>query len=90
MVLTQVIQVMVMSEVASETLRWDAFLTHGVPVVISDLPPGMKELMWSPISAARLPASARRCPVTFITIEQRIGRRQRLEPDDDLRDPRPR
>src|SRR5262249_35710349 len=32
-------------------LNWDVFVTPGIPVVISDLPPGMTQRMWSRISA---------------------------------------
>jgi hypothetical protein len=37
-------------------------VTPGIPVVINDLPPGMKQRMWSPISALLVDA--------FITVEQ--------------------
>jgi glyoxylase-like metal-dependent hydrolase (beta-lactamase superfamily II) len=42
-----------MTEVADRDLRlhWDVFVTPGIPVVISDLPPRMTQRMWSPISA---------------------------------------
>jgi hypothetical protein len=42
-----------MTEVAHRDipLNWDVFVTPGIPVVISDLPPGMTQRMWSPISA---------------------------------------
>ena len=36
---------------ASELLNWDVFVTPGIPTVTSDLPPGTKQQMWSPISS---------------------------------------
>src|SRR5258708_39796713 len=32
-------------------LNWDVFVTPGIPVVTSDLPPGTRQGMWSPISS---------------------------------------
>src|SRR2546428_5436191 len=32
-------------------LNWDVFVTPGIPTVTSDLPPGTKQQMWSPISS---------------------------------------
>ena len=32
-------------------LNWDVFVTPGIPTVMSDLPPGTKQQMWSPISS---------------------------------------
>ena len=32
-------------------LNWDVLVTPGIPVVTSDLPPGMKQRMFSPISS---------------------------------------
>src|SRR6266404_7051536 len=32
-------------------LRWEVFVTPGIPTVASDLAPGTKHLMWSPISS---------------------------------------
>ena len=43
----------VMTEVATRgdiALNWDVFVTPGIPMVTSDLPPGTKQGMWSPIS----------------------------------------
>jgi hypothetical protein len=34
-------------------LNWDVFVTPGIPTVTSDLPPGTKQAMWSPISSAK-------------------------------------
>jgi hypothetical protein len=44
-----------MIEVATELLplNWDVFVTPGIPTVTSDLPPGTKQAMWSPISSAK-------------------------------------
>lgn len=36
---------------ASETLNWDVFVTPGIPMVTSDLPPGTKQQMWQPIAS---------------------------------------
>jgi glyoxylase-like metal-dependent hydrolase (beta-lactamase superfamily II) len=36
---------------ASELVNWDVFVTPGIPTVTSDLPPGTKQQMWSPISS---------------------------------------
>lgn len=33
------------------TLTFDVHVADGVPVVTSDLPPGQKQRLWSPISA---------------------------------------
>jgi len=32
-------------------LNWDVFVTPGIPMVTSDLPPGTRRGMWSPISS---------------------------------------
>jgi hypothetical protein len=32
-------------------LHWDVFVTPGIPTVMSDLPPGTEQQMWSPISS---------------------------------------
>jgi glyoxylase-like metal-dependent hydrolase (beta-lactamase superfamily II) len=52
-------------------LNWDVFVTPGIPMVTSDLPPGAKQGMWSPISSTLI--SGKRDAVlvdAFITIEQ--------------------
>jgi hypothetical protein len=36
---------------ASKALNWDVFVTPGIPTVTSDLAPGTKQQMWSPISS---------------------------------------
>jgi glyoxylase-like metal-dependent hydrolase (beta-lactamase superfamily II) len=52
-------------------LSWDVFVTPGIPVVTSDLPPGMKQRMWSPISATLISGERDAVLVdAFITVEQ--------------------
>jgi glyoxylase-like metal-dependent hydrolase (beta-lactamase superfamily II) len=53
------------------SLNWDVFVTPGIPMVTSDLPPGTKQGMWSPISSTLI--HGRRDAVlvdAFITVEQ--------------------
>src|SRR6266852_3219315 len=63
-----------MTEVATRgdiPLNWEVFVTPGIPTVTSDLPPGTKQLMWSPISSTLI--YGRRDAVlvdAFITVEQ--------------------
>jgi len=38
------------------TLTFDIDVADGVPVVTSDLPPGQKQRLWSPISATLISA----------------------------------
>jgi hypothetical protein len=63
-----------MTEVATGrdiVLNWDVLVTPGIPAVTSDLAPGTKQLMWSPISSTLI--SGKRDSVlvdTFITVEQ--------------------
>jgi glyoxylase-like metal-dependent hydrolase (beta-lactamase superfamily II) len=62
-----------MSNVATRPipLTWDVFVTPGIPVVASDLPPGVTQRTWSPISSTLI--SGRRDAVlvdTFITVAQ--------------------
>jgi len=63
-----------MTEVATGrdiALNWDVFVTPGVPTVTSDLAPGTKQLMWSPISSTLICGKRDAVLVdTFITIEQ--------------------
>jgi glyoxylase-like metal-dependent hydrolase (beta-lactamase superfamily II) len=42
-----------MAEVETQDvpLKWDVFVTPGIPAVTSDLPPGARQRLWSPISA---------------------------------------
>jgi glyoxylase-like metal-dependent hydrolase (beta-lactamase superfamily II) len=52
-------------------LNWDVFVTPGIPTVTSDLPPGMKQQMWSLISSTLI--YGRRDAVlvdAFITVGQ--------------------
>ena len=52
-------------------LTWDVFVTPGIPIVISDLPPGQERRLWSPISSTLI--SGKRDAVlvdTFITVDQ--------------------
>src|SRR6266852_4605027 len=52
-------------------LKWDVLVTPGIPAVTSDLAPGTKQMMWSPISSTLI--SGKRDAVlvdTFITVEQ--------------------
>src|SRR6267142_2124512 len=52
-------------------LKWGVFVTPGIPTVTSDLAPGTKRPMWSPISSTLI--SGKRDSVlvdTFITVEQ--------------------
>jgi glyoxylase-like metal-dependent hydrolase (beta-lactamase superfamily II) len=52
-------------------LNWDVLVTPGIPAVTSDLAPGTKPLMWSPISATLIFGKRNSVLVdTFITVEQ--------------------
>jgi hypothetical protein len=33
------------------SLKWEVFVAPGIPAAASDLPPGTKQGMWSPISS---------------------------------------
>jgi glyoxylase-like metal-dependent hydrolase (beta-lactamase superfamily II) len=62
-----------MTEVGTRdiALSWDVLVMAGIPTVASDLAPGTKQLMWSPISSTLI--SGKRDSVlvdTFITVEQ--------------------
>jgi hypothetical protein len=62
-----------MTEVATGeiTLTWDVFVRPGIPTVTSDLAPGTKQLMWSPISSTLISGKRDSLLVdTFITVEQ--------------------
>ena len=55
----------------STPLKWDVFVTPGTPVVTSDLPPGTKQRMWSPISSTLIHGKRDAVLVdAFITVEQ--------------------
>jgi len=52
-------------------LNWDVFVTPGIPMVTSDLPPGTKQQMWQPIASTLI--SGKRDAIlvdAFITVEQ--------------------
>jgi glyoxylase-like metal-dependent hydrolase (beta-lactamase superfamily II) len=52
-------------------LKWDVFVTPGIPSMTTDLPPGAKQRLWSPMSSTLI--SGKRDAVlvdTFITVEQ--------------------
>ncbi len=55
----------------NELLNWNVFVTPGVPTVTSDLPPGTKQQMWSPISSTLIYGKRDAVLVdAFITVEQ--------------------
>src|SRR5260221_13151892 len=52
-------------------LNWEVFVTPGIPIVTGDLPPGIEQRMWSPISATLI--SGQRDAVlvdALMTVEQ--------------------
>ncbi len=52
-------------------LNWDVFVTPGIPTVTSDLAPGTKQQMWSPISSTLIYGKRDAVLVdAFITVEQ--------------------
>src|SRR5882672_11194317 len=52
-------------------LNWDVFVTPGIPMITSDLPPGATQGMWSPISSTLIYGKRDAVLVdAFITIEQ--------------------
>jgi glyoxylase-like metal-dependent hydrolase (beta-lactamase superfamily II) len=55
----------------SSPLKWDVFLSSQIPVVTSELPPGVSEMKWSPISSTLISGERDAVLVdTFITMEQ--------------------
>ena len=55
----------------SNPLQWHVFVSTQIPVVISDLPPGVTERRWSPISSTLISGERDAVLVdTFITVEQ--------------------
>ena len=55
----------------NDFLSWKVFVTPGIPIVISDLPPGQERRLWSPISSTLI--SGKRDAVlvdTFVTVDQ--------------------
>ena len=76
-------------------LHWDVFVTPGIPTVTSDLPPGTKQQMWSPI-ASTLICGKRDAVLVKRPYHRRagghpggLGRGERQEPDNNLRYARP-
>src|SRR5438105_2354486 len=63
-----------MTEVATRgdvPLNWEVFVTPGIPMVTSNLPPGAKQGIWSPISSTLIYGKRDAVLVdAFITIEQ--------------------
>ncbi len=52
-------------------LKWDVFVSSQIPAVTGDLPPGVTEMKWSPISATLISGERDAVLVdTFITLEQ--------------------
>ncbi len=52
-------------------LKWEVFVTPGIPVVTSDLPPGSKQRLWSPTSSTLIYGKRDAVLVdAFVTIEQ--------------------
>jgi glyoxylase-like metal-dependent hydrolase (beta-lactamase superfamily II) len=52
-------------------LNWDVLVTPGIPVVTSDVPPGMKQRMFSPISSTLIYGKRDAVLVdTFLTVKQ--------------------
>src|SRR5258708_9819698 len=59
------------SETRDMPLSWEVFVTPGIPIVTSDLPPVIAQRMWSPISATLI--SGQRDAVlvdALMTVEQ--------------------
>ena len=55
----------------NDLLNWGVFVTPGIPVVISDLPPDTKQRLWSPISSTLIYGKRDAVLVdAFITIKQ--------------------
>src|ERR1700730_8945109 len=58
-------------KVMNRFLKWDVFLSSQIPVVTSELPPGVSEMKWSPISSTLISGERDAVLVdTFITMEQ--------------------
>ena len=52
-------------------LKWDVFVSSQIPVVTTELPPGVTEMKWSPISSTLISGERDAVLVdTFITVEQ--------------------
>jgi glyoxylase-like metal-dependent hydrolase (beta-lactamase superfamily II) len=53
------------------SLKWEVFVAPGIPTAASDLPPGTKQGMWSPISSTLIYGERDAVLVdAFITVEQ--------------------
>jgi glyoxylase-like metal-dependent hydrolase (beta-lactamase superfamily II) len=58
-------------ETRDNELHWDVFVTPGIPVETLDLPPGMQQRLWSPISATLISGERDAVLVdAFLTVEQ--------------------
>jgi glyoxylase-like metal-dependent hydrolase (beta-lactamase superfamily II) len=52
-------------------LKWDVFVSSQIPAITSDLPPGVSEMKWSPISSTLISGEREAVLVdTFITMDQ--------------------
>ena len=59
------------TETRDNELHWDVYVTPGIPVETLDLPPGMQQRVWSPISATLIYGERDAVLVdTFITVAQ--------------------
>ena len=62
-----------MTEIETQdiALNWDVFVTPGIPTVTSDLPPGIEQRMWSPMSSTLIYGKRDAVLVdAFLTVEQ--------------------
>src|SRR5713226_10201737 len=58
-------------ETQESSLNWDVFVTPGIPTVTSDLPPGIEQRMWSPMSSTLIYGKRDAVLVdAFLTVEQ--------------------
>src|SRR5258708_24481764 len=58
-------------ETQESALNWDVFVTPGTPTVTSDLPPGIEQRMWSPMSSTLIYGKLDAVLVdAFLTVEQ--------------------
>src|SRR5258706_15954166 len=67
-------------ETQESALNWDVFVTPGIPTETRDLPPGIEQRMWSPISATLI--SGQRDAVlvdALMTVEQAHALVERVE-----------
>lgn len=75
------------SQTRDISLNWDVFVTPAIPTVTSDLPPGSKQQMWSPISSTLIYGKRDTVLVDApITVER--ARRTRRRAPDVVRHPR--